>query len=138
MFTDETPLPEAPSPVDGDIFVRNKADLKVNEGLKPDILHLSALTGAGFEALETAVETWLLDQTSHRSAPVITRARHRSGIETALGHVRAAQCLIDQDVGAELASEDVRLAARALAGLVGEIGVEEILGAVFSEFCIGK
>jgi tRNA modification GTPase len=60
------------------------------------------------------------------------------GIEIALSHVKTACDLIAQDAGAELASEDVRLAARALAGLVGEIGVEEILGAVFSEFCIGK
>ena len=40
--------------------------------------------------------------------------------------------------GAELVSEDVRLAAQKLSGLVGQIGVEDILGEVFSSFCIGK
>lgn len=130
---------EAPSPRPQDIFIQNKFDLNINESLKnKTVLHISALTGQGFHALEAALEGWLTAQVSKRSAPVITRARHRSGIETALGHVNAAKALITQDVGVELASEDVRLAARALAGLVGEIGVEEILGAVFSEFCIGK
>ena len=133
---------EAPSPRPQDLHVQNKSDLQVNEMLKSEAsgtaLKISALTGEGFNALEAALVSWLSAQVSKRSAPVITRARHRTGIETALGHVRAAVALIEQGVGAELTSEDVRLAARALAGLVGEIGVEEILGAVFSEFCIGK
>ena len=129
---------EAPSPRPGDILIRNKSDLKVNEVLKSGTLAISALTGDGFEALENAIAVWLTSQVSRRAAPVITRARHRLGIETALANLHAAIKLIEQDVGAELASEDVRLAARALSGLVGEIGVEEILGAVFSEFCIGK
>ena len=136
------PPSEVPSPRPHDLYIQNKTDLEVNETLKADrsagSIKISALTGEGFEALERALERWLIEQTANRAAPVITRARHRIGIETALANVRAGIALIEQDVGAELASEDVRLAARALAGLVGEIGVEEILGAVFSEFCIGK
>jgi tRNA modification GTPase len=38
----------------------------------------------------------------------------------------------------ELFAEELRLAARALGRLVGKIDVEEVLGAIFSEFCIGK
>jgi len=130
---------EPPSPCPHDIFIQNKSDLIINETLKDKTtLSISAVTGEGFHAVETALETWLTAQATSRTAPVITRARHRLGIETALAHVKAAAGLIEQDIGTELASEDVRLAARALAGLVGEIGVEEILGAVFSEFCIGK
>lgn len=138
ISADDTPDYEPPPSRPHDLFVRNKADLKVNEALKPKFLYISALTGVGFSALEQALEAWLNAQTSSRTAPVITRARHRTGIETALLNTREAITLIDQDAGAELASENVRLAARALAGVVGEIGVEEILGAVFSEFCIGK
>jgi len=129
---------EAPSPLPHDIFIRNKMDLEVNETLKPSTLALSAITGEGFEVVERRVESWLLEHTAIAAAPVITRARHRAGIETSLGHVRSAIDLIESEAGAELASEDVRLGARALASLVGEIGVEEVLGAVFSEFCIGK
>lgn len=129
--TETTPLP-------GDLSVRSKADLGVNEPLTPEVIPISAKTGDGFDQLEGAIEAWLLSKTNQREAPVITRARHRNGVETALAHVRSAVDVVEQDMGAELASEDVRLAARALASLVGEIGVEEVLGAVFSEFCIGK
>lgn len=146
LYVDDSPLMDAPAPYAGDIFIQNKADLHSSSAVKMDIpsesnhvsLQISALTGEGFAELEDAIGAWLRTQTSKRAAPVITRARHRTGIETALRNARTAIALIEQDVGAELASEDVRLAARALAGLVGEIGVEEILGAVFSEFCIGK
>lgn len=146
LYVDASPMLDGPTPHPGDIFIQNKGDLYPNSDAKMDRpsqnnhmdLKISALTGEGFSELEDAIGDWLKAQTSKRTAPVITRARHRIGIETALDNVRAAIALIEQDAGAELASEDLRLAARALAGLVGEIGVEEILGAVFSEFCIGK
>lgn len=127
-----------PPPLPQDLVVRNKVDLGVNETLSARVLPISALTGNGFEALVSKIEVWLGAQVSGRSAPVITRARHRTGIETALASTRSAMDHIARDSGAEFASEDVRLAARALASLVGEIGVEDVLGAVFSEFCIGK
>lgn len=138
LATEDTPAPTSPAPLPDDLHVRNKIDLKVNQGLTGDFIAISAKTGEGFGDLEAALETWLVAQTASRTAPVITRARHRSGIEAALLSVRAAIRQTEDDAGAELASEDVRMAARALAGLVGEIAVEEILGAVFSEFCIGK
>lgn len=139
ISTEETPLAaETPSPLPGDILVQNKIDLGVNERLIPGTLAISALTGEGFEKIEAAIESWLSKQYSARAAPVITRARHRAGIEQSLASVCAAIGLIADDAGAELATEEVRLAARALSGLVGEIGVEEVLGAVFSDFCIGK
>ena len=113
-------------------------DLSVNQELTPDYVPISAKDGTGVDILIARLEAWLGALTKDPSAPVVTRARHRAGLEAALtGTVSAAQ-LIKSGAGAELASEEVRLAARALAGLVGEIGVEEVLGAVFSEFCIGK
>jgi tRNA modification GTPase len=42
------------------------------------------------------------------------------------------------DRGAELAAEEVRLAARALERVTGRVGAEDVLGRVFSSFCIGK
>ena len=41
-------------------------------------------------------------------------------------------------IGPEVAAEDVRQAANALAEIVGEVGVEDVLGEVFASFCIGK
>ena len=138
LSSDGNETPSEVTPLPGDLIVRNKADLGVNEPLTAKTLSISATTGLGFEQLEAAIEAWLSSQTTHREAPVITRARHREGVEYALRSVRSAILIVTADMGAELASEDVRLAARSLASLVGEIDVEEVLGAVFSEFCIGK
>ena len=56
----------------------------------------------------------------------------------ALFHVKQARTNLERGFGAEIVSEDVRLAAQKLGALVGRIDVEDILGEVFSSFCIGK
>lgn len=123
---------------DGDIFVRTKSDLHVNTLFTNEMPAISAKTGAGLAELETLIGQHLNERTDSREAPVLTRTRHRSAIELALGEIRQSRDCLEKDIGAELAGEHVRLAARAIASLVGEIGVEDVLGAVFSEFCIGK
>ena len=68
--------------------------------------------------------------------PAVTRERHRRLLVEAEQHLARAAIALDQ--GSELAAEDVRLAARALERVSGRIDPEEILGLVFSQFCIGK
>ena len=52
--------------------------------------------------------------------------------------MKQAESALRNGFGAELVAEDARLAAQSLSSLVGQIGVEDILGEVFSTFCIGK
>ena len=74
--------------------------------------------------------------TSNNTA-LITRERHR---------VKLNQCLKeidnflqkDQNKDLELAAEDLRMATRHLGSIVGKVDVEEILGSIFKDFCIGK
>ena len=65
----------------------------------------------------------------------MTRARHRVELE-------AAQAALlrfgDPVLSPELKAEELRIAARHLGRLTGRIDVEEVLGAIFAEFCIGK
>ena len=66
--------------------------------------------------------------------PPLTRARHRAALS------EASECL-DAALSAEwpeLRSEDLRLALRAIGRITGIVGVDEILGTIFSQFCIGK
>jgi tRNA modification GTPase len=69
-------------------------------------------------------------------APVLTRARHRRLVEEARGALLRAIPALDR--GAELAAEDVRVAADQIGRLTGRIDVEDLLGEIFSSFCIGK
>jgi tRNA modification GTPase len=66
--------------------------------------------------------------------PGITRERHRRHLQEALAALD--QCNIKDDL--VLATEDIRIAIRHLSTLTGKIEVEEILGEIFSKFCIGK
>jgi tRNA modification GTPase len=67
---------------------------------------------------------------------VLTRARHRRLVEEARAALsRAIPAL---DAGPELAAEDVRVAADQIGRLTGRIDVEDLLGEIFSSFCIGK
>ncbi len=67
-------------------------------------------------------------------APSITRSRHRSHVEQALSALNS--CDIYDDL--ILATEDIRMAIRYLSILTGKIEVDEILGEIFANFCIGK
>ncbi len=69
-------------------------------------------------------------------APVFTRRRQLEAAGAALENIN--DCLAMTEGPLELRAEALRLASDALGKLVGQIGVEEVLGAIFSEFCIGK
>ncbi|BAQ15797.1 GTPase and tRNA-U34 5-formylation enzyme TrmE [Methyloceanibacter caenitepidi] len=93
---------------------------KTGEGLEALIAELGQRAGAGIGA--------------HCAAP-ITRTRHR----VELVSVRdALKRFVNHDLDSELRAEELRIAAHHLGRLTGRIDVEEVLGAIFSEFCIGK
>jgi tRNA modification GTPase len=128
------------------LVVLNKSDLKeeetgagfAGEGRK-ETVRLSARTGEGMESLVAAVarevgpgESAILGQ-----AP-LTRARHRLAVEKALSALARAGESARAGMPLEFPAEDVREAAAALAELLGEVAPEEVLDAVFGQFCIGK
>ncbi len=121
-----------------DIVVVNKADLApLPPGLVADF-SISARTGEGIAALEAEIARRIAARASAVEAPVITRARHREKLSAGLACLEAAQAAIDSEAGFELVAEDLRLAVRHLSGVIGTVDVEDVLGAVFSRFCIGK
>ena len=123
---------------DGDLLVFNKMDLTADTSLPDNVLTMSASTGKGFSVLENALSDRITKLAGRTTAPLITRRRHREALEAAMFHVTQARSGLELGMGAELVADDVRLASRALSSLIGEIGVEEVLGSVFSSFCIGK
>ena len=119
----------------------NKADLlpgPVGSGKSDDRFLVSAITGAGFDALERRLVQIVRDRLDADEAPLITRARHRQLAEEALGAVERALEGARIGIGAELVSEDLRLASRALGRITGSIDAEDLLDRIFSQFCVGK
>jgi tRNA modification GTPase len=111
-----------------DIVIRGKADLHGGQGV-------SGLTGAGVDDLLERIAGVLGQRTA--GAGVITRTRQRQAVEAAISALESAQDRV-RDGCAELAAEELRLAMRALAVLVGKVDVETVLGEIFARFCIGK
>ena len=103
------------------------------EGRK--LLLLSAKEGQGLDALEAWLEKKLaLDLAPALEAPEFTRQRHCAALEeTAEALTRAA---VVEEVA--LRAEELRLALRALGRISGRVDVEDLLGVIFSDFCIGK
>ena len=118
-----------------DILVHSKAD-KVEGHKSGDFLEVSALTGFGLAQLHTQLEARVADALGREEAPVLTRARHRRLVEEARDALLRAIPAFDG--GPELAAEDVRVAADQIGRLTGRIDVEDLLGEIFSSFCIGK
>lgn len=106
--------------------VRTKADLG-GDGV-------SARTGTGMARLGAALAATARALTNTQGAAALTRPRQVACVRDTVAALNAA--LAEQEP--ELRGEELRAAAGALARLVGVVGVEEILDAVFSGFCIGK
>jgi tRNA modification GTPase len=98
---------------------------------------VSAKTGGGLAALIGGIADWAEERVGSGTAPVITRARHRREMERAVEALENAGRL-DYLAQGDLVAEELRVAANALGRITGRIDVEEVLGAIFRQFCIGK
>ena len=101
-------------------------------------LRLSARTGEGLDALRRR----LLQVAGWQSAPegvYIARARHLQALREVDGHLmEAAAQLHGAQPALDLLAEELRLAQNALNRITGEFGADDLLGVIFSRFCIGK
>ncbi|MDV7270568.1 tRNA uridine-5-carboxymethylaminomethyl(34) synthesis GTPase MnmE [Thioclava sp. A2] len=119
-------------PLNGDLVVHGKADVFAQAGLC-----VSGKTGEGVDRLISEIASRLEGMAA--SAGVMSHERHRNSLSAALRAMESArnEVLAGAD-RAELAAEELRIAARALESLVGRVDVEHLLDEIFSSFCIGK
>jgi len=130
----------------GDWLILNKTDLAqlealdaaearwAGEGLR--VFRLSAQSAEAVGSLRAALADHIAGVLAGAEFPATTRLRHAERLKEA--QVYLTRALSDIGLEAELAAEDVRLAGRALEKITGRVDPEDVLGRVFSTFCIGK
>ncbi len=96
----------------------------------------SAKTGNGVNDLLTMISGAIARDLAPAESPLITRSRHRTALLGAVRAIRAA--LADDGRALELRAEDLRRAGDAIGRITGRIDVEDMLDAIFRDFCIGK
>ncbi len=101
-----------------------------------NILEISAKAGNGLENLRSA----LVSSTNVTSASgtLVTNARHAAALREAAASLSAVSDGLDTGRPSDLLAEDLRAALASLGAITGEITTDEVLGEIFSKFCIGK
>lgn len=121
------------TPEEGDIILLGKADLWEDA----NILSVSGKTGQGLDRLVERIGQQLSGR--YDGEPLLIRERQRLALMDAAASLKVAVAwLSSYDSRVELVAESLRAASRSLDMLIGRIGVEDILGEIFSSFCIGK
>jgi tRNA modification GTPase len=122
-------------------IIRNKIDLALEapglrEGVPPE-LALSALTGEGVDVLRQHLKACMGFHSSE-AGTLSARRRHLDALRRAREHFEEGCRQLRERRAGELLAEELRLAQRDLGEITGEFSSDELLGRIFSSFCIGK
>jgi len=126
---------------DKTLVVVNKSDLGIENMLEDfsqyNPIYISIIKEKNIDTLISTIRNKLKNKFLSNQNILITRERHRLHLEQCLTHLENFENKRnEQDF--DKAAEDLRLAARELGKIVGKFDVEEILGSIFNDFCIGK
>ncbi|MDU4268440.1 MAG: tRNA modification GTPase, partial [Enterobacter hormaechei] len=122
--------------------VRNKADvtgetLGISDVNGHSLIRLSARTGEGVEALRSHLKQSMGFDTSMEGG-FLARRRHLQALEEAARHLEQGKAQLIGAWAGELLAEELRLAQQNLSEITGEFTSDDLLGRIFSSFCIGK
>ena len=123
------------------LLVVNKSDLGIEkielEFKKYNPIYISLKNETNVNQLISAIKDKLKNQFINFEDILITRERHRQHLEQCVLHLENFKNKNETE-DFDKAAEDIRLATRHLGMIVGKVDVEEILGSIFNDFCIGK
>ena len=120
--------------------IRNKIDLSGRPpgpvaDAGPPTFAISCSAGSGMSELQAHL---IGHGSGDSEGSFSARGRHLRALQLVAEHLQTANTGLDQRIGAELVAEDLRLAAEALAEITGRFNADQLLGEIFSSFCIGK
>ncbi|NOH64808.1 tRNA uridine-5-carboxymethylaminomethyl(34) synthesis GTPase MnmE [Vibrio sp. RE88] len=126
----------------GMTVIRNKVD-QTDETLgichvnDPTLIRLSARTGQGVESLRTHLKECMGFAGGHEGG-FMARRRHLEALEKAAEHLDIGQQQLEGYMAGEILAEELRIAQQHLNEITGEFSSDDLLGRIFSSFCIGK
>ncbi len=122
------------------LLVLNKVDLGEHESWRGvEAVRLSCLAGTGTDALAAAIVQRVLGgQAAHRDWSLAINTRHQACLENARQLAAAARQALTTGLSPEFVAEELRGALEAVGEVVGKADSEDVLGKIFSTFCIGK
>ena len=126
----------------GMTVIRNKVD-QTDENLgichvnSPTLIRLSAKTGAGVDALRTHLKE-CMGFAGGNEGGFMARRRHLEALEKAAEHLDIGQQQLEGYMAGEILAEELRIAQQHLSEITGEFTSDDLLGRIFSSFCIGK
>ena len=126
----EDGMPEGVALRSDDIVVQSKVDIR------PGVSGISTADGTGLVNLMKDVGARLKELSS--GASLVASKRQEAGLKTASIAVQRAQDVLEEGIGVEFVAQECRSAIGALDSVLGKVGVEDVLGEIFSSFCIGK
>jgi len=118
--------------------VHNKIDISgESPGLVGGEVYLSAQTGEGVDSLRRCIRE-LAGYENQGEGAFTARRRHIRALRRAAEHFAAGRKALDETRAGELLAEELRLSQQALGEIVGSVTADDLLGRIFSDFCIGK
>ena len=122
--------------------IRNKADLTgETTGASQDgdypVFHISAKTNSGIEELRDHLKA-CMGFDANTEGSFIARRRHLDALERAAEHLAIGDAQLHNHLAGELLAEELRLTQQHLNEITGEFSSDDLLGRIFSSFCIGK
>ncbi len=120
------------------IRVINKVDLGDNTPIQPDLLYISAKSGEGVDTLLKELTNKIDIESLYRGDIIVSNARHYSHLNDANHSLQSAITALNHSLPTDLLTQDLRHTLHHIGSITGEITTNEILGKIFSSFCIGK
>ncbi|WP_061036169.1 MULTISPECIES: tRNA uridine-5-carboxymethylaminomethyl(34) synthesis GTPase MnmE [Vibrio] len=126
----------------GMTVIRNKAD-QTGESMgichvnDPTLIRLSAKTGSGVDALRTHLKE-CMGFSGNTEGGFMARRRHLDALERAAQHLQIGQEQLEGYMAGEILAEELRITQQHLNEITGEFSSDDLLGRIFSSFCIGK
>ena len=118
------------------ITLVNKADLA--EATLPGDLNISAKLGNGIEALKTLLVSLVMGDFDIQNETIVASARHFEALRNTIDALEKTSLSLEDSTSADFIAMDIRQAMYHLGTITGDISTDDLLGNIFSKFCIGK